>query len=209
MTELSDTSRNASGTPQLRGLPVFGFAAAGLLLGHALSYMLAVPDPYHRDVVLNRTGHGYFPAASQTAMILILAAAAAILARAWSNRPRGEPERFSSVAGALAFVQIGAFAGLEILERIVAGAPLGDLVRDHLLVIGVVVQVAVSLVGAGVLAWLARTSARIVRATLGGPVGLPRPILVEALPATPDHARGRVFASARNVRAPPSVSTPL
>ena len=205
MTELSNATRNAGGTPQLRGLPVFGFAAAGLLLGHALSYMLALPDPYHRDVVLTRTGHGYLPAAGQTAVILILAAVAAILARAWVNRDRGEPERFSSIAGTLASVQIGAFAALEILERVVTGAPLGDLIGDHLLVIGVVTQVVVSLVGAALLVWFARTSERIVRAAIGSPIALPRPLLVEALPATPDHPRGRIVASARNVRAPPSV----
>ena len=77
MIERMDTSRTASGAPGLHGLPVFGSAAAGLLLGHALSYMLAIPDPYHRDVLLTRTGHGYLPAAAQATMILILAAAAA------------------------------------------------------------------------------------------------------------------------------------
>lgn len=210
MIERMDTSRTASGAPGLHGLPVFGSAAAGLLLGHALSYMLAIPDPYHRDVLLTRTGHGYLPAAAQATMILILAAAAAILARAWSNRgPRGGPERFTSIAGKLAFVQIGAFVALEILERIVAGAPLGDLVRDHLLVIGVVVQISVSLVGAAILVWCARTSAQIVRAAIGRSVALPRPILVEARPATAGHTRGRSVASARNVRAPPYADVPL
>lgn len=204
MIEPMDTSRTASGTPRLHGMPVFGSAAAGLLLGHALSYMLAIPDPYHRDFVLSRTGHGYLPAASQTAMILILAVAAAIFARAWSYRiARGGRERFTSIAGTLAIAQIGAFAALEILERVATGAPLGDLVRDHLLVISLVVQVAVSLVGAALLVWFARTSARIVRAAIGSPVSLPRPIHLDAFPATPDHPRRRVVASARNVRAPP------
>lgn len=209
MIEPMDTSRTASGTPRLHGLPVFGSAAAGLLLGHALSYMLAIPDPYHRDDLLTRTGHDYLPAATQATMILILAAAAAIFVRAWSNRVAGGgPERFTSIARTLAFVQIGAFAALEILERVATGAPLGDLVRDHLLVIGLVVQVAVSLVGAALLVWFARTSARIVRAAISSPAALPGPILVEVDPATPDHPRGRVVASARNVRAPPSALTP-
>jgi hypothetical protein len=208
MTEPMDTSRKGSGVVRLRGLPVFGFAAAGLLLGHALSYMLAVPDPYHRDVLLTRTGHGYLPAASQVAVVLALAAVAAILARAWASRNRGEPERFSSIAIRLAFVQTGAFAAQEILERVVAGAPLGDLMRDHLLVIGVAVQVVASLVGAAVLVWLASTSGRIAHAATGRPIALPGPTLVEALSSTRDHARGRIVASARNVRAPPSMTSP-
>jgi hypothetical protein len=205
MAEPVDISRNAGGIPRLRGLPVFGFAAAGLLLGHSVSYMFAVPDPYHRDMILTRTGHGYLPAVSQAAAILTIAAVAAILARAWSNRERSEPERFSSIAGTLALVQIGAFGAQEILERVVAGVPLGDLVHGHLFVIGVVVQVAVSLIGAALLIWLARTSAQIVSATVSSRAALRGPILVEAFPSTPHHPRGRTVDFARNVRAPPSV----
>jgi hypothetical protein len=203
MAERRDASRSSSGIPRLRGLPVFGSAAVGLLLGHSLSYALAVPDPHHRDLILSRTGHGYLPAAGQVAVMLVLAAVAAILARAWSNHDRGQPERFSWIVGTLAALQIGAFAVQEVLERVAAGAPLGDLVRDHLLVTGIAAQVAVALVGAALLAWFARASARIVRTAVAQRIALPRPILVEALPTTPDRPRGRLVASARNVRAPP------
>jgi hypothetical protein len=209
MTERRDASRSASGTPRLRGLPVFGSAAVGLLLGHTLSYALAVPDPHHRDLILSRTGHGYLPAAGQVAVMLVLAAVAAILARAWSTRDRGHPERFSWIAGTLAALQTGTFAVQEVLERVVAGAPLGDLVRDHLLVTGIVAQVAVALVGAALLTWFARASTRIVRTAVIQRIALPRPILVEALPARPDRPRGRIVASARNVRAPPPGHTAL
>lgn len=189
--------------PRLRGLPVFGFAVAGLLIGHALSYLLAVPDPYHRDLVLNRTGHGYLPAAGDAALILALAGMAAIVLRAWSARGPRETRTFASLASLLAVVQVAAFAGQEVLERLVAGARLGDLVHGHLLLIGVVVQIAVALVGATVLRWIARTAGRIadfvtVRAAL------PRPALTTVVPSTPDPSPGRVAASAPNVRAPPS-----
>jgi hypothetical protein len=209
MTERGDASRSAGGTPRLRGLPVFGSAAAGLLLGHTLSYALAVPDPYHRDLVLSRTGHGYLPAAGQVAVMLALAAVAAILARAWSSRDRGQPERSSRIAGTLVLLQIGAFTAQEILERVAAGAPLGDLVRDHLLVTGIVAQVAVALVGAALLSWFARASAHIVRSAIARRIALPRPIRVQALPATPDRPHGRIVASARNVRAPPACNASL
>jgi hypothetical protein len=189
--------------PRLRGLPVLGFAAAGLLVGHAISYLLVVPDPNHRDLVLSRTGHGYLPAAGDAALILALAGMAALVVRAWSERGREEPRTFASLASLLAIVQVVAFAGLEVLERLVAGAPLGDLIHEHLLVIGVAVQIAVALVGALALRWIASTAARIadlvpVRAAL------PRPALAAAVPATPDLHRVRLAASARSVRAPPS-----
>jgi hypothetical protein len=209
MIEPRDASRSAGETPRLRGLPVFGSAAVGLLLGHTLSYALAVPDPHHRDLILSRTGHGYLPAAGQVAVMLVLAAVAAIIARAWSTRDRGQPERFCWIAGTLAALQIGAFAVQEVLERVVAGAPLGDLVRDHLLVTGIVAQVAVALVGAALLTWFARASARIVRTAVTQRIALPRPILAQALPARLDRPRGRLVVSARNVRAPPPCSASL
>jgi hypothetical protein len=48
--------------PRLRGFPIFGTAAAGLVLGHALAYLIAIPDPHQRVFALQRTGHAYLPA---------------------------------------------------------------------------------------------------------------------------------------------------
>ena len=188
--------------PRLRGLPVFGFAVAGLLIGHTLSYAIAVPDPLHRDLVLDRTGHGYLPTAVDSALFLGMAGVAVLLVRAWSSRGREETRTFATLAGMLALVQVGAFSGQEILERIFAGAPLGDLVADQLLLTGVVVQVALAIAGAAVLGWLARASARIVRAVLTARTALPRP-LAATFPSAVHLPYGRVVAIARNVRAPP------
>lgn len=191
------------GTPRLRGLPVFGFAVAGLLLGHAVSYLLAVPDPYHRSLVLQRTGHDYLPVAGEIGLILLLAGVAAVVARAFTSRTR-DTERFASLAGLLAVIQVAAFAGQEVLERLASGSPLGELVHDHVLATGVVVQVAVALIGATGLRLLARASARIATSAGSGRVPPPR-VAVAAVPPSPvDSPRGRITASAPNVRAPPT-----
>lgn len=191
-------------SPRLRGLPVFGFAVAGLLLGHGLSYLLAVPDPYHRQFLLQRTGHTYLPVAGEAGLILILAGVAAVLARAWTSRGRNEAESYHRLAGTLALVQVTAFVFQEILERLVAGTPLGELVHDHVLSTGVVVQVAVALIGAAVLRWLGRASERIVRAVVLARVVFPRIALAAALPTATAPLPDRLASSRRNVRAPPS-----
>lgn len=190
-------------TPRLRGFPVFGFAVAGLLLGHSISYLLTFPDPYHRDLVLLRTGHDYLPLAVEAGLALLLAGVGALLARAWSGRNRDEAEGLASLAGTLALVQVGAFVGQEIIERLVAGWPLRGLAHDHVLSVGVVVQIAVALVGAAVLRWLARASARLVRAVVTARVAPIRPALIPATPVGADHHPGRFVASDPNVRAPP------
>jgi hypothetical protein len=192
----------APSTPRLRGLPLFAFAVGGLLLGHGLSYVLAIPDPYHRDLLLDRTGHAYLPAAGQVAMILVLAGVAAVFARAWSGRGRNQAERFTWLAGILATVQVAAFAGQEVLERLVARSPLTELAHDHVLVIGILVQVGVALIGATALRWLARLSARVAAATGDGF----RPPMIGRIPAPAapsDRPYRLAVAGARNVRAPP------
>ena len=64
-------------------MPLFAFAVGGLLIGHAIAYLVAVPDPYHRDLVLQRTGHGYLPTFAELALVAVLAAAASVIGRAF------------------------------------------------------------------------------------------------------------------------------
>jgi hypothetical protein len=194
-----------SSTPRVRGLPLLGVALAGLVLGHALAYALAVPDPLHRDLLLERTGHAYLPLVGEAAMVLLLAGVAALVARSWSSRGRRDAvEGFAPIAGLLAAVQVTAFLGQEVLERLVAGAPLSELGGDHVLSIGIGVQVGTALVGAVVLRWLARTSARLVEAVRAVRAALPRPRLAVAMPMSSDRPRGRTTVRTRSARAPPS-----
>ena len=68
---------------------------AGLVVGHVLAYLIAVPDPHHRAFVLQRTGHEYLPAVAEAALVLALAGMAAVVIRALAPGPRGGSERFS------------------------------------------------------------------------------------------------------------------
>lgn len=188
--------------PRLRGLPVFGFAVAGLLIGHALSYAIAVPDPYHRTLVLERTGHGYLPLFAEAALILALAGIAAAVARALATTRRGVTECFTDLARLLIGVQLAAFVGQEVLERLIAGAPLGGLAHDHLLSIGLLVQVGVAICAAGLLRVLGRASSRLV-AVVRPRVDPPRSERGTTAPVVRARPARLLFASAANVRGPP------
>ena len=187
--------------PRLRGLPVFGTAMAGLMLGHTLSYLIAVPDPHRRQFVLEQTGHGYMPALTQVTLMVAVAAMAALVARAFGRRA-DRTETFPAVARTLAVVQVCAFVGQEVLERLVAHAPLHTLGHDHVLLTGIAMQVAIAVVAARVLQWVARTATHLAQSSLIRPA-LPRPGRVIAAttqgPAIPLRP-----LTARQVRAPPA-----
>jgi hypothetical protein len=182
---------------------VLGFAVAGLVLGHVLSYVIAVPDPHHRDLLLQSTGHHYLPAFGQGALMLLLAAIATVVFRR-SGRDSGGADRFAPLAARLALVQVGAFAAQEVLERSLSGAGLADLSQGRVLFVGVVAQIAVALAGATLLRWLARTSDRLEE-VLGSGFPLP-PRLAPAfpLPVFAGFASGPVQIASPGQRAPPS-----
>src|SRR4051794_30667237 len=55
------------------GLPLFGTAAAGVVIGHWLSYQVAVPDGHLRHHVLLTSGHGHWLMVVKVATALALA----------------------------------------------------------------------------------------------------------------------------------------
>ena len=182
---------------------MFGTAAAGLVLGHALAYLIAIPDPHQRVFALQRTGHAYLPALDQAVLMLVVAGIAAVVVRAFAHPVDGATDRFGRLATVLVVAQTCAFAAQEVLERLVSGAPLGDLVHDHILVSGMLVQIAVAIVAAGILWLFARTATRLA-ATVATRVPLPRTRAVFALPVTARRPHAPAFATAGSVRAPPS-----
>lgn len=188
-------------SPRVRGLPLFAFAVAGLLAGHGLSYVVAVPDPHHRDFLLDHTGHAYLPAAGRLALILVIAAVATVVGRALSSRRSDTAGSLSSLALRLGVVQVAAFAGLEVLERLLSGAPLDTFVGDRLLVVGIAAQILVAAVGATLLRWLIRASTRLAEAH-AAPF-LPRVRALAVAPAPTDVPRGAPVLAAQGPRAPP------
>ena len=188
--------------PRLRGFPIFGTAAAGLVLGHALAYVIAIPDPHQRAFALQRTGHAYLPALDQAVLMLLVAGMAAVVVRAFAHTG-ARTERFGRLATVLIAVQTCAFAAQEVLERLVSHAPLGGLAHDHILITGVAVQVVVAIVAAGILWLFARTATRLA-AVIATRTRLPRVRVTFALPVTARRPHVPLFATAHSVRAPPS-----
>jgi len=188
--------------PRLRGFPIFGTAAAGLVLGHALAYLIAIPDPHQRVFALQRTGHAYLPALDQAVLMLVVAGMAAVVIRAFAHTG-DRTERFGRLARVVVVAQTCAFAAQEVLERLVSRAPLGGLAHDHILVTGIAVQIVVAIVAAGILWLFARTATRLAAVVTARP-RLPRVRVVFALPVTARRPHAPLFATAGSVRAPPS-----
>jgi hypothetical protein len=145
---------------RVRRLLTLGIVAGGLLAGHALTYLVAVPDPHTRHVLLERTGHTYLPFASQAALILALASLAALAMRAVVGRVADLGSGSTRLSVRLAIVQVSAFVVLELTERWISGAGLSDLIHDHLLLLGTLTQVGTALAGVALLRWIWRAAVR-------------------------------------------------
>ncbi len=181
---------------------MFGTGAAGLVLGHAIAYLIAIPDPHQRAFALQRTGHAYLPALDQVVLMLAVAGVAAVVVRAFASVGERHIERFGRLATVLVVAQSCAFAAQEVLERLVSGSPLGGLFHDHILVTGMVVQIAVAIAAAGILWLLARTSSRLA-ATFTVRLRLPRHVPVLAVALVARRPLAPLFATADGARAPP------
>jgi hypothetical protein len=173
------------------------------VLGHALAYLIAIPDPHQRVFALQRTGHAYLPALDQAVLMLVVAGMAAVVVRAFAHPDRGATDRFGRLARVLVVAQTCAFAAQEVLERLVSRAPLGGLAHDHILVTGIAVQIVVAIVAASILWLFARTATRLA-AVVAARASLPRVRVVFALPVTARRPHAPLFATAGSVRAPPS-----
>jgi len=182
-----------------RAVSLVGLGAAGLVGGHAIAYALAVPDVHHRSALVAQTGHGYLPSLSWVAAALGLGAVVAAVGAGYLQRGRGAAGRLRRTVLRLVPVQVGAFASLEVLERLVAGAPLGTF-SPRLAVIGVITQVVVSVVAAILLVGLRRVGEALAREPR---LMAPRAIS-ERLAVIADQRGGLSRRWAGRVRAPPA-----
>jgi hypothetical protein len=136
-------------------LPLTGVAVAGAVIGHTLAYVLAVPHPGARLVLLATTGHTYWSTAIAVAVVCGLASVASSLIRQFRAgllAARRPPERsLGRLAGRLAMLQVGIYLVQETLERVAVGASPGSLLQGRLLAVGLVAQLVVALALAVVL----------------------------------------------------------
>jgi hypothetical protein len=195
--------------PVAHRLPLTGVAVAGAVVGHMVAYVVAVPSPTVRVALLGATGHAYWNAAIAAATVLGLASLVTTLGRRFrvgllSERPP-PAEHVGRLAGQLAGFQLAIYLIQETLERLEAGISPHALVDGRLLAIGVVVQSAIALVVAVLLAAagrVAEAAGRALRppARRAEPSGLPAVQVVGAWPS-------RLLAAGLGSRAPPGALT--
>ena len=188
-------------------LPMAGAAVAGAAVAHTLIYLVKVPDTSARAAVLAATGHGYWSVAVAAAIVLGLMAVGAVVARqfrrgAGATAPPHVPDRVDRLALRLALLQSAIFMVQEGVERLAAGAALGDLAAaPSLLLTGIAVQVLVALGVAAVLAGLGRAAEAVGRALRAA--GPPGTSTVLARPPARPVRRSRLPGGPAAIRAPP------
>jgi hypothetical protein len=190
----------------IRRLPLAGAGVAGAAVGHSIAYLIVAPEGRARAILLAGTGHGYLSTIAAAEVVLGLLALLTFAGRRFHRGLRSErrppsEEPWAWLAARLALLQIAIFGVQEVVERAVAGHPVGDLLSDRLLSIGVLVQVAVAVGVATLLIMLGRAAEAVGRAF--GRQRLPRPLRLEV-------PRPRVAVrpvsrprGARGIRAPP------
>jgi hypothetical protein len=149
-----------------RRYAAIGIAAGGVLAGHWLTYLMDVPDAGRRAEILAGTGHAYLSVAGELATALV-AVSIVVLFLGRLMAPRASPTSWRTLAVRLAMLQVGAFASMEVLERLTAGAGLGDLLRSAILPSGVAINVGIALIGAVGLRWILRLADRVAASIPG------------------------------------------
>jgi len=176
-----------------------GLAAAGVVVTHHLAYLVTAPDPHERAELLAAGGHARWSLVVAAALGLLVAGLAGFVRR--TLRANGTLAPWPYTGGTLALLQGSGFVALEAVERAAVGDPGLAPLLEPVVVVGILVQVLVALLGAGLLvvlggavrAWVARRS-RPRRRT----VALPAPDL-DLLPARFSAA----VAGGGGLRAPP------
>jgi hypothetical protein len=185
-------------------LGILGAAAVGVIVGHCLTYVLAVWDRESRHAVMMETGHGYWDMALGTAIVLGIWLAGAVIFR--HLRPGAAPSapvEIRPLAIRLAALQVGLFTAVEVGERLVASVPLEASLLQELLSFGAAVQAFVALAIALLLRLLVRAAevlAAVLRPPLPASSAPPRRPPLRHRPR-----RVAVLAGGGGVRGPPAL----
>ncbi|GAC1322891.1 MAG: hypothetical protein NVSMB16_16690 [Acidimicrobiales bacterium] len=127
--------------------------AAGVVLAHALAYLIAIPDSHERAAELVVSGHGYWPVAVAFAVAASLVAVAGsalhgYVAGADGSRLAGSR---STARLGLAAWQVGLFVTMEVSERLCSGVDPSGLTAQPEFVAGLLLQVVVAFALEGLL----------------------------------------------------------
>ena len=184
-------------------LPVVA-AVAGEALGHSLDYLLVFPNGAERARHLHATGHAYWPWAALVATGAGVAALGLVARRSAGalagGRNCANPLRASVHVAGQAGCQLGIFAVMEVLERMVTGTPLVSLLHAPELWVGLALQVVLAAVCVTVLAFVERLVGRVAAALRRRRLVVPTAMV---RPRPPSPAASALVASRRRSRAPP------
>lgn len=176
---------------------LLGFA--GTLAAHSIAYWMIAPDPHHHASLLLSTGHGYWGVVTPLAIGLSVAGIAGSLISS-----SGPVARFGDVALRAVALQLLAFLLMETIERATVGGSL-VVIKEPVVLVGLVVQVLIALAIAGVLLVLTRVldaatgSSALATPTAG------RSFLLTSLSKSPDLLEFRYGGAL--LRAPPVTPT--
>jgi hypothetical protein len=189
-------------------IALLGAAAwAGVVAGHSITYLMTVPQAGLRNALLASTGHSYWFAAVAAALVLAALAAGTAFGRGLRRGMGGSTRAdagtgVGAVAARLALLQVGIYVVQEVLERLQAGVPLSELARDHILLVGIPIQILVALAISVLLVGLRKAGEQAGSVLRAAP--LPRPSRRHVRP--PRRAGRPAGASIllRGIRGPPA-----
>jgi hypothetical protein len=178
-------------------------APVGMLVGHALTYLIVLPDPVERAGELAASGHVWLEFAVPAAVVLATAAAI-VLTVGYLRRPsddgRFRRELAAWLGPRLAACQLGLFFAVETAERLVAGHALSAGIYHEVVEHGALGQLLVALTITG-LCWCLALFLDVACARIARPRGLPMAGHVAIGYRQPYHDRGQARSFA--ARAPP------
>ena len=190
--------RAREGRPSV--VPLAAMAAAAVVIGHQVVYVLAIPSSAERASLLARTGHAYLPEATHLAVLGALATAGGLFLRSMTGG--GSESARGSLFRALALVQAGMFVGMEIAERLAAGAPVAEVFSHGILVLGIAMELILAFGATVLIGLLHRAGEAAASLETGSPLRL-RPESVVRDPS-PRFVPLEIHRGVAAPRAPPS-----
>ena len=182
-------------------LVIFGWAVVGLLIGHVAAYDLVYPDGHVHAAVLAASGHEWLWLLEPSVVVgLLVAIVAGFLGSRRSHHHREARFRV------LAAIQVGAFLGIELLERLGHGLTVSDILHEltaHGLWLVIVIGIGAQLLTA----WLGSAASRSIAgaAHVPAPPRIHRPSRPHILASVAGRPVPAQTVRANHSRAPPSI----
>jgi hypothetical protein len=136
-----------------------------MLGSHWVAYFIAAPDPHDRAHLLRSTGHAYLPIVISVAIAAAVFGLGKFIAGRFSPAlRRSRSQIFSTAVPRFLGLQLGGFAALEIIERMVAGHGFGlDSLGEKTFLVGLAVQALTAVLAAILLVLVAFVIDHLVR----------------------------------------------